>query len=324
MKDIIAQVNLSDLNNIFNKLDDKKNFFIFDEKIFDFYKDQLNLEKFSNIFKLKNPEQDKNLTKFTECLNHFIDREVRRDCQVWAFGGGAVCDFSGFVAASALRGINWNCIPTSLLAMVDASIGGKVGLNLPQGKNLVGAFHQPNAVYLCSSFLESLPADEFNSGLGEIIKYAFLSTEINRLVKKGAGVNELIFACVKYKKEIIEKDFKEEGDRKVLNFGHTLGHAFEKECSVPHGIAVILGIYHTLKTFHYDLLTELYSLMDILKLDRNILFTRPENLRNFWNLVYKDKKIIGDEVQFVQLRSLGYPIIKKIKISELESKIAFK
>jgi 3-dehydroquinate synthase len=323
MKDNISQIDIEGLKAALAKFEPSKTYYIVDSTVFDNYAGELGLDSVTNVFRLNSPEADKNLERYNECINTFIDMDIRRDCHVVAIGGGATSDFAGFVAASVLRGLKWSVVPTSLLSMVDACIGGKVGLNVEQGKNLIGAFHEPEMIYLCTHFLQSLPKPEYESGLGEIIKYAFLSTEINKLVKKEAPIEEVIFNCLKYKKKITDGDLREEGDRKILNFGHTLGHAFEKELSLPHGTAVTLGIYHTIKSFHHDLLSELYSLMDILKLDRNLLYTRPKNEESFWQFVRRDKKIVGDEVHFVTLKSLGHAQVSPMVIDNLVEQIVF-
>ncbi|MBL7663682.1 MAG: 3-dehydroquinate synthase [Bacteriovoracaceae bacterium] len=323
MKDTIIQVKLSELKTHLDKIPASKRFYVVDKAILEVYKNELQITGKENIFVLDNPESDKNIAKYEECLNHFIEKNIRRDSTIVAIGGGATIDFAGFVAATTLRGINWHVVPTTLLAMLDACIGGKVALNTSYGKNLIGAFHKANNVYICHEFLKSLPKPEVDSGMGELIKYAFISSEINKAIKKSIPMEDLILKCLKYKKEVTDKDFREENDRRILNFGHTLGHAYEKDLNLPHGIAVILGIYHTIKSFHHELLTELYGLMDILNIDKNILYTRPSNMEKFWSYVAKDKKIVEDSVDYILLKSLGHPTINKMLIAELKEKVQF-
>jgi 3-dehydroquinate synthase len=136
------------------------------------------------VFWLKNPEEDKNLNTFGEAVSFFLDQGISRTSKLHAIGGGATTDLAGFVAATVVRGVSWISIPTTLLAIVDGSIGGKVGVNMPQGKNLVGAFYAPEKVLICLDFLSTLPKIEWESGKGEVLKYGLLSKKIyDRLIE---------------------------------------------------------------------------------------------------------------------------------------------
>ncbi len=182
-----------------------------------------------------------------------------RQGTVVALGGGVVGDLAGFVAATYLRGVRLVQIPTTLLAMVDSSVGGKTGVNLPEGKNLVGAFHQPAGVLIGLSTLGTLPPREFAAGLAEVVKYgairdAALLTRIEReaaaLSRSGADVavlGDLVARCCRIKAEVVAADEREAGERAILNFGHTLGHALEKTLGYGvwlHGEAVALGMVY--------------------------------------------------------------------------------
>jgi 3-dehydroquinate synthase len=179
-------------------------------------------------------------------------------------------------------------------------------------------------VYLNFDFIETLPRSEYESGLGEVIKYCFLSTDINGLVKRDAPMSDIIWACVKFKMEVTQKDLRDNADRRILNLGHTIGHAFERTNDLPHGIAVVLGIYHSLKSFNHSLLNELYSFMQRFNMAESLLFTMPTDEEQFWKYVSKDKKIMGHTINFVVAKSVGYSIVEQISPEELRNKISFK
>lgn len=172
---------------------------------------------------------------------------IRSDAVV-ALGGGVVGDVAGFAAATYMRGIAVVQVPTTLLAAIDSSVGGKTGVDLPQGKNLLGAFHQPVAVLCDPDTLNTLGADEWKSGFGEGVKYGVLcGGRILELLREGVAdgnVEEFVMLCAKAKADVVESDEKEGGARKLLNLGHTIGHAIEQASnfSVPHGVAVAAGI----------------------------------------------------------------------------------
>jgi len=183
-----------------------------------------------------------------------IDAGMGRDAILIALGGGVVTDLAGFTAATFMRGVPWVAVPTTLLAMVDASIGGKTGVDHPKGKNLIGAFHQPSAVFIDIDFLDSLPDDEYRSGLAEVVKAGIIRDEslFRRLLddhgailsRDAAAVIEVISAACRIKAEVVADDEKEGDLRKILNFGHTVGHALERLSGyrLGHGQAVSIGM----------------------------------------------------------------------------------
>tara|TARA_R110000868_G_scaffold164359_12_gene396902 strand:+ start:2616 stop:3638 length:1023 start_codon:yes stop_codon:yes gene_type:complete len=201
-------------------------------------KDRENLSWFS----FGQGENAKNFAEWERALEFFIDRGVSRKSHLVAIGGGALSDAAGFVASTILRGISWSIVPTTILAQVDASIGGKVAINARHGKNLVGNFHQPNEIFVTSEFLGTLSKQEIISGKGEIAKYTFLDEAINKALSTGENLDFVIDLCAKYKLDLVERDFKESGERKILNLGHTLGHAVEWIYKTTHGEAVIWGM----------------------------------------------------------------------------------
>src|SRR6266446_3741807 len=180
-------------------------------------------------------EKAKSLKNVQACYDQLAKHRVERASFIVALGGGVVGDLAGFVAATYLRGIDFIQAPTTLLAQVDSSVGGKVGVNLKAGKNLVGAFYQPRLVLCDLDTLQSLPAREFRSGLAEVIKYGIiyddalfktLERELSKLLQQDAGVLAAVIArCCEIKAEVVREDETETGVRAILNFGHTLGHA---------------------------------------------------------------------------------------------------
>ena len=199
-------------------------------------------------------EKSKTLETYAELVRGFAALELTRTDFAIALGGGVVGDLTGFAAATYMRGIGFVQIPTTLLAMVDSSIGGKTGVDIPEGKNLVGAFHLPKRIFRDVKFLETLPEKEMKNGLAEMIKTAVLFDaemfaaleglvyldNLGRLEK----LESLVERCAAWKQKIVDEDFKEGGKRKLLNLGHTFGHAIEKvsDFAIPHGEAVAIGM----------------------------------------------------------------------------------
>ena len=204
---------------------------------------------------LPDGESGKNVDNWFGIIEKLVLMQARRDSSVIALGGGVVGDIAGFSAACYMRGIRFLQAPTTLLAQVDASVGGKTAINHEKGKNLIGAFHQPAAVVIDSATLASLPKREFNAGLAEVVKYgAIRDVGFFRWLEENAtlvtersefALNHLIYESVKNKAEIVARDEKEAGIRALLNFGHSFGHALEAETKYLrflHGEAVSIGM----------------------------------------------------------------------------------
>ncbi|MEP6632596.1 MAG: 3-dehydroquinate synthase [Luteimonas sp.] len=204
-------------------------------------------------------ERAKTLGYFAEVIDALAALGATRDACVFALGGGVVGDLAGFAAACWMRGIDCVQLPTTLLAMVDSSVGGKTAVDLPQGKNLVGAFHAPRAVYADTAALQTLPDRELRAGFAEVIKYgaimdapflSWLDAQADALLKREEGaLGEAIARCCRHKAAIVERDPYEHGERALLNFGHTFGHAIEAEQAfgtraegLNHGEAVAVGM----------------------------------------------------------------------------------
>ncbi|HIQ36716.1 MAG TPA: 3-dehydroquinate synthase [Desulfocapsa sulfexigens] len=204
-------------------------------------------------------EASKNLQVFADLSRKLAQLGLDRTSGLIALGGGVTGDLTGFIAATYMRGIPFVQIPTTLLSQVDSSVGGKTGVDIPEGKNLVGAFYQPKAVYIDTAVLTSLPAEEFLGGVAEVIKYGvirdfefycFLEKNLDSILAlHPAIIQEMIQTCCKIKAEVVAEDEREAGLRRILNFGHTIGHAVEaaSDFSLIHGHAVAIGMVAALR-----------------------------------------------------------------------------
>lgn len=198
-------------------------------------------------------ESEKNLSRFGEIVEWLAARPTPRNATLVALGGGVIGDLVGYVAASYMRGVRYIQVPTTLLAQVDSSVGGKVGVDLPQGKNLVGAFYPPNAVYVSTALLKTLDDRQFVNGMAEVWKYGFimdadLVTQLSqeRLHRDHLQLDAVVEKCIAHKRHVVENDeFERNGLRATLNFGHTIGHAIEQVTRYErylHGEAIAIGM----------------------------------------------------------------------------------
>ncbi len=227
-----------------------KAFVLTDSNVFSLYEDFFK-EYFSQaeIFVMPAGEENKNFFYLYEILSKMVSCGLLRTSTLFAVGGGVVGDIGGLCASLFMRGITCIQIPTTLLAQVDSSVGGKTAVDLNRVKNVVGAFHQPKKVLVNPNFLKTLPLRELKCGLGEIVKYAALNGEIFTLLEENGDkltdltfLTELIVQCIAHKKGVVERDEKETGERKSLNVGHTTGHAIELCYGLSHGESVLYGM----------------------------------------------------------------------------------
>ena len=268
-------------------------------------------------------EQNKTPETVNALWRFMAQREITRADIIVALGGGVVGDVSGFAASSYLRGVDFVQIPTSLLAMVDASIGGKTAVNLPEGKNLVGAFWQPKLVLSDYSVLETLPAEYFTDGLAEVIKYGFINDKelLTALKKDRFDSEEIISRAIKDKKALVEADERDCGARQLLNLGHTLGHAVEKcsDFSLSHGRAVAIGMALVTKAAvkrnlcRADVLTELLGLLQKYNLPSDTTYEAEE----IYRFALHDKKRAGQNLTLVLPICLGKSVLYPLKAEEL-------
>ena len=248
-------------------------------------------------------EESKSLEDYQKIMEYCIKVNLSRKSLIIALGGGVVGDLAGFVAATYMRGIDVVQVPTSLLAQVDSSIGGKTGINLGNSKNIIGAFHQSKITYINVESLKTLPEEEYLSGMGEVIKYAFIEeNEIlefllenyeDILDRKTSTLLKMVNFCAKSKACIVDKDEKEGGLRKILNFGHTFGHGIEKLCHLSHGYAVTIGMNMAFKlSLRKNLISEDYynKFLDLCKKFNLPITYTYENTEEIFNIMKNDKK----------------------------------
>ena len=291
---------------------------------------------FENKFILKDGEKEKNLKNYQKILDFCFKNKLSRNDVIIAIGGGVVGDIAGFVASTYMRGINIVQVPTTLLACVDSSVGGKTAVNNKYGKNLIGAFYQPEAVVINTNFLTSLSDRDFKTGLGEVVKYGFIEKScqcsdeynlINFLEANSEQILErnpkvlkyMIEICINLKIYVVQKDEKEEGLRRILNFGHTYGHAIEQlsKYKYTHGECVIAGII-----FAFEL-----ALKNNL-IDKNYKFFMEEVLKKFdfkevkkyelnkiIPLMKTDKKSANNKIRFIL--PTGFAAVKDFEFNDL-------
>lgn len=334
---IFIDCNLSNLkSDIFDFINGKNCIFVISEKVYNLYGKILDLKK-ETVFILKDGENQKNFKNYKKIIDFCLNIRLTRDDFIIAIGGGVVGDIAGFVASTYMRGINFIQVPTTLLACVDSSVGGKTAINSSFGKNLIGSFYQPNAVFIYTDFLKTLDDRNFKSGLGEVVKYAFieksccceedfnlinfLETNNKKILEKDSLVlSELIKICILLKISVVQKDEKESGLRRILNFGHTYGHAVEKITKYKkytHGECVIEGIY-----FAFDL-----ALKNSL-IDKNYTFFMQDILKKFdfkkiqkfkldkiMPIMKMDKKASSDFVRFIL--PTDYSTVKEFRVNDL-------
>lgn len=231
-------------------LQGQKNFVVTDSNVYTLYRSWFE-RWFSGveIFILPAGEENKNFLSLNGILEKMTGAGLHRTSRLFAVGGGVVGDIGGLAASLYMRGISCVQIPTTLLAQVDSSVGGKTAVDLGGVKNVVGAFYQPQEVLIDPAFLQTLPERERKCGLGEIVKYAALNGEIFDLLQKNKGawsslrfLTDLIALCVRHKARVVEADEKEKGERRSLNVGHTTGHAIELASGLSHGESVLYGM----------------------------------------------------------------------------------
>ena len=334
---IIGSNLVSNISNIAknNSLNFKKCLLVIDKnissKIIAKVKKSL-IKKNLTMYFFKASEKNKSQNSVNKILEILLSKNFsREDCLV-SVGGGITGDISGFAASLFKRGLKFINIPTTLLSQVDSSIGGKTGINTRYGKNLIGSFYQPNLVISDIEFLKTLPKRELICGYGEILKHSlianksffnFLDKNSSKIFKLSSShIKKAIFESCKIKKQVVEKDEKEKGLRKILNFGHTFAHAFEATLGysnkLNHGEAVILGIKTAL---NFSLKNKIINKKEYSLIVNHILkshlpsdinkFFKAKDLNKILSFMLKDKKNNSDKISLVLLKKIGSPIINR-------------
>jgi len=281
----------------------------------------------ANLFSFQAGEQSKNIETVVKLARELIRARFDRKDIILALGGGVVGDVAGFLASIYLRGIPFVQVPTSLLAQVDASIGGKTGVDLPEGKNLLGTFYQPARVYIDPDVLKTLPETHLRDGLAEVIKYACTLKPkfFNFLEKNSKSVLSLeeraliriIYDSCQAKAKVVSKDEKESGLRRVLNFGHTLGHALEAfaDYTVPHGFCVAVGMVYACKLSEIiglapkGLSQRVEKLLKVYQLPTRVselgLSLKEGDVEKIFSYFGRDKKVWKGKLTMVLLKNIG-------------------
>ncbi len=282
----------------------------------DYLKDKLKAKELT-VCTIPDGEEYKHLKTIEDILDHCFTQRLDRKSLLIAFGGGVIGDMTGFASSIYQRGIDFIQIPTTLLSQVDASVGGKTGINNKFGKNLVGAFHQPQAVYIDPSFLDTLPKREFGAGVAEIVKMAvtfnkdfFEWLEQNDLNNK-ENIKTAILKSVETKAHVVSQDEKEHGIRAALNYGHTFGHVIENETNYDtflHGEAVGIGIIMAnALAVKLNLMSEDDALRVKTLLEKYDIPTSYEikDVEDFYEHFFLDKKSLDNKIKFILARGIG-------------------
>ncbi|MBD5403112.1 3-dehydroquinate synthase [bacterium] len=317
----IKNDNIENLKNaILEEVKNKNYIVVFSKKIHKLYSKILDFPKSQTLI-LNDGESEKNFKNYTKILNFALKHKLTREDSIIAIGGGVIGDITGFAASTYMRGINYIQVPTTLLACTDSSVGGKTAINTTYGKNLIGTFYQPKAVFINVNFLKTLDERQFKSGLGEVVKYgfienscpteekanliSFLNSNYEKILAKDIlTLMELIKICINMKISVVQQDEKESGLRKILNFGHTYAHAVENitnykkythgEC-VAEGIIFAFNLASKLNLIdrEYEFLSE--DLIKKFKFKKIAKFNKNKII----SIMQTDKKATDEYIKFI-------------------------
>lgn len=317
----------ADFAGINDLLQDAWTVIITDENLYDLHAEKLAGYR---VIKIAAGEEYKNQFTVDSIIEELLLMGAHKNTFLIGLGGGVVTDITGYVAAVYMRGVKFGFVPTSVLAMVDAAIGGKNGIDVGIYKNMVGTIRQPEFIFYDYSFLKTLPVKEWVNGFAEVIKHACIKDELLFKVLEKYSLHEyqadstliadLIEKNVAIKMTVVVNDEFETGDRKLLNFGHTIGHAIENLHGIPHGHAVSIGMIAAcnlsvqLNNFHADEAAKIVRLLTRYHLPVDV---ETDHAKVF-EVLKMDKKRSGDGVQFILLNTIGKAEIKYIPLSDLE------
>ncbi|HEY5405948.1 MAG TPA: 3-dehydroquinate synthase [Ginsengibacter sp.] len=318
----------ADFSLIEEKLQKDKTIFITDENVYASHPE--NFSGWQSIV-IKAGEQFKNQQTVDSIINQLINLHADRQTFIVGIGGGVITDIAGFVASIYMRGVKFAFVPTSILAMVDASIGGKNGIDVGVYKNLVGVINHPEFLLYDYSFLETLPDEEWVNGFAEIIKHACIKdNEMFQFLEKHSIMNfqasledtaTIIKRNVDIKYNVVANDEKETGERKLLNFGHTIGHAIENTSGLPHGHAISIGMIaacHISEAINDFNIADTNRIAELLaKYELPVSFTSDK--QQTWEILLHDKKKSGNSMSFVVLDTIGAASIKSMPLDQLHN-----
>jgi len=305
-------------------------FIITDKNISRLYRKQL--ERY-RVIEIEPGEMFKNQQTADKVILSLIELGADRQSFIIGLGGGVVTDLTGYVASIYKRGVKFGFVPTSLLAMVDAAMGGKNGVDVGLYKNMVGTFRHPDWIIIDPFFLHTLPDEEWSNGFAEIIKHAVIhdefhfaeleSFELTEFKKQKDLINSMIHRSVSIKTGITSNDEFEKGERKLLNFGHTIGHAIENKYNLSHGHAISIGMVAEalLSTRMAGLSQQDFERLEQLLEKFNLPVNFNFDVDDIWKLLLADKKIEGDEISIVLLKSIGEPMIRNVPLRELRTSL---
>ena len=309
-------------------LDSSNVFLIVDSNIYDLYSKKFH--EFENILVVESVEDSKSLAYLDTLIDKLILFGCNRSSFIVGVGGGVICDIAGFIASIYMRGLRFGFVPTTLLSITDASIGGKNGVNFKGIKNIIGTINEPEFLLIDFSFLKTLSDFELSNGYSEIIKHACISSNklFNLLEQVELDYNtnsfkEILKESIKVKLNIIINDLNENNSRKLLNFGHTFGHAIEAKYKMSHGEAISLGIVLAINlSSKFGYLDDNSTIVRITNLLSKFSLPIDINKYNKKSLMYyltKDKKSKGKYVDFIVLNNIGSAEVKSLLIEELIS-----
>jgi 3-dehydroquinate synthase len=299
---------------------------ITDENVYDIYGSRFPLFP---VLKIVPGEKSKRLKVIENLAEQLLELGIDRSGFILAVGGGVVCDVAGFLASVYMRGIRCGFVSASLLSQVDASTGGKNAVNLGEIKNVIGNFRQPEFVICDTAMLQTLPEQEYLSGLAELIKTGIIGdlsifeiieqnvTTINK--RDNILLSDLVARSVRFKAKVVSKDEKENNLRRILNFGHTFGHAFEMQKSMKHGFAVAKGMqlatdFSLQKGFISSAIRE--RIINVLQRFK-LLEEKYIPLNQIEQHILHDKKRTGSDIHFIFIEGMGKPLIKTVPVSEV-------
>lgn len=312
--DCIALKNLNEF--IASKKEYKNIIVITDSNVDHFIDNSFNLENYK-LYKyvIEAGEKSKNIETYYKIIRYLTSIKADRHDLIIALGGGVVGDLAGFVASTYMRGIDYIQIPTSLLAMVDSSIGSKTAINTEDGKNLIGSFYNPRAVFIDFTYLKNLPQKEFLNGLSETIKASIIKDRklFELIIESDLNNEEIIKKIVKrsieIKKEIVERDLKEIKERQLLNFGHTIGHALEKlsDYTLPHGYGVAIGMAMITRGYYNMGKTDerTYKRVEEILRKYHLPTHCSYSAEELYSEILKDKKSNGDKINIIYPKLIG-------------------
>lgn len=311
------------------KMKTDKAFIVTDDNVAPLYLEKLTAslkaEKIDVLtFIFPNGEQSKSAETYIKLLNCLAENKIHRTDTLIALGGGVVGDLTGFAAATYLRGIPFIQIPTTLLSAVDSSVGGKTAIDLDAGKNLAGAFYQPELVICDTETLKTLDDTNFRCGMAEVVKYAFLCDKefYTALLNKTLTIEDIIRRCVEIKSDVVNKDEFDRGTRKLLNFGHTLGHAIEalSKYGIPHGLAVSMGMMAVTEISYKNGLCNKKTVDETCALlNAYSLPTKsPYPLSELTEQMLSDKKVEGEKIDLIIPKETGNCVIYPLPLTELK------